>query len=376
MNNNLKKRNLKKKISLLISSLSGGGAETVSVSIANSFAERGWYVDLIVLNLRNETYLKRVSKKVNLVILKKNNARFAVLPLLKYLYEKKPNIFLVFNYELTIILVLLRKIFRFKIKIISRNINTFSIKINELNKNLWTNYVVVPLIKFFYQKIDYVINQCQGMQIDLIKVYPGLYNNSCIIYNPISKHIADYVNSNDLDKIKKQNYLLCVGRLEKQKGFHFAIEGFADLAKKIPNLRLKILGEGKMKQQLKEIAKTHGIDDRVDFEGFKKDTIPYYLYAKATVLTSLYEGFPNVLIESIALGTPVVSFDCPSGPSEIIKEGINGYLVEYKSVEDLKDKLFAVMSNQFSIKKMNSTVKKYDAKKIIERYENLLNVYI
>jgi len=65
----------------------------------------------------------------------------------------------------------------------------------------------------------------------------------------------------------------------------------------------------------------------VGFEGFKKDMIPYYLSAKATVLTPLYEGFPNVLVESITLGTPAIAFNCPSRPSEIIVDGINGFLV-------------------------------------------------
>ena len=91
---------------------------------------------------------------------------------------------------------------------------------------------------------------------------------------------------------------------------------------------------------------------------FQKNIIPYYLYAKATILTSFYEGYPNVLIESIALGTPVVSFDCKSGPSEIIQNNKNGYLVRYLDVEDLKDKISQILITNFNREDVINTVKK------------------
>ena len=85
----------KKKIVLLSSSLAGGGAEGVCVSIANSFVEKGWEVDLLVLNLNNETFQNRLSKKVNLIILNVNHARYSGISILKYIYKNKPEILLV-----------------------------------------------------------------------------------------------------------------------------------------------------------------------------------------------------------------------------------------------------------------------------------------
>ena len=363
----------KKKIVLLSSSLAGGGTEGVCVSIANSIADMGWQVDLVVLNLNDEVYLDRISKNVNLVVLSVSHARFSSIPLLKYIYKNKPKIILVFNYELSVMLVILRLILRLRIKIISRNMSTLSIRIKQFKqKNFWAKYVVGPLINYFYHKIDHVVNQCSGMQDDLIAVHPQLYQRSSIIYNPIASHILDYVSMHDLNKINKKNYLLCVGRLEEVKAYHYAIEGFAGIVDRFPNLRLKIVGQGSLESELKQKTMELSISNRVDFEGFQKNIIPYYLHAQATILTSLYEGYPNVLIESIALGTPVIAFNCPSGPNEIIKEHINGHLVRYLDVKDLQNKLCKVLIANFKREDIVSTVKKNQIQYVSKLYDKLI----
>ena len=165
------------------------------------------------------------------------------------------------------------------------------------------------------------------MRDDLISIYSQLSKKTEVIFNPIPNQLIEYASKNDLSKIKKENYLLCIGRLEKIKGFHHAIKAFAGIVQKYPYLRLKVVGKGS-EINLKQMAKKHSVADKVDFEGFKKDIIPYYLKARVTILPSLYEGYPNVLIESISMNTPVIAFDCPSGPNEIIIDGRNGYLVK------------------------------------------------
>lgn len=336
---------VRNKITLFISSLAGGGSEGVCVNVANGLADHGWQVDLVVLHTNNSAYLKRVSHKVNLVVLGIDHARHAPLPLLRYIRQHKPEKMLVFNYELAVLAVMLRSLFRFKTKIIARNINTFS-KNTTQPQGIWQRYIVTPLINHFYGKCDHIINQCQAMRDDLISVFPNLADKTSVIYNPVAKHVEDYAKAYDLTQVEKQDYLLCVGRLEKQKAFHYAIEGFAGIANDFPTLRLKIVGQGSLEQSLKQCAQDLGVADRVDFEGFQADMIPYYLHAKATLLTSLYEGFPNVLIESITLGTPVVAFDCPSGPREIIQEGVNGYLADYQLVASLERKCRLVLEDK------------------------------
>ena len=371
------KKNINKKITIMISTLCGGGAEGVCVSIANDFVKNGWKVDLIILNLQDESFLDLLSNKINLIVLNVKHARYSIIPLIKYLFKEEVKTVLIFNYELTIILLILRKILKLKIKIISRNINTLSIKLKFLSEqNLWSKYIVRPLIKYFYDKADHVINQCEAMHKDLILNFPKLYSNSSVIYNPLSKKILDYSNEHNLNEIKKENYLLCVGRLEKQKAFHLAIEAFAGVADKFKNLRLKIVGKGSLKNELKQKASDCFVENKVDFEGFQKDIIPYYLFAKGTLLTSYYEGYPNVLIESIAMNTPVISFDSPSGPNEIIQNGVNGYLVNYLDTNDLKNKISILLQKKFDYQKLKISIEKNQNKHIFKQYEDLVNSFI
>lgn len=361
-----------KKITILISSLSGGGAEGVCVNIANGLADNGWQVDLLVLHTHNAAYVDLISQKVNLAVLGVNHARLASLPLLRYIRQHKPEKLLVFNYELAVLTVMLRSVFHFNTKIIARNINTFSKNITQ-PQGMWLRYIVSPLINKLYSKCDHIINQCHAMRDDLISVFPHLKDKTSVIYNPVAKSIEDYAKSHDLNKVVKQDYLLCVGRLEKQKAFHYAIEGFAGIANQYPTLRLKIVGKGSLEQSLKQCAIDLGVADRVDFEGFKSDIIPYYLHAKATLLTSLYEGFPNVLIESITLGTPVISFDCPSGPREIIKNGVNGYLVKTQCLESLWVSLTKLQHHRFDMKAILATAEKNSMKAIISTYDTIIS---
>ena len=116
-----------KNITFLISSLSGGGSEALCVNLANSFAELGWKVNLVVLNMKNSVYHERLSNNVNFTILDVRHALYSPYKLIKYLLVNKPKKILVFTYELTSIIVLIKKLLGLNLKIIARNRNTMSL---------------------------------------------------------------------------------------------------------------------------------------------------------------------------------------------------------------------------------------------------------
>lgn len=359
-----------KKITFFISSLGGGGAEGVCVNIANSLSERGWQVTLLVLHLNNSVYHKRLNDKVELVVLGINHARHALVPLYKYLVKQRPEKILVFYYELTAILIMLRSIMKYKFTIITRNVNTLSYNRKDTEISV-RKYLYRCLVDNLYKKSDHFINQCNGMRDDLISLYDINKDKISVIYNPINNIVEKYAMNLDFNSIKKENYLLCVGRLENQKSFHYAIEAFSNIKAEYPDLRLKIVGQGGLEAELKSLASKLDVSNKVDFEGFQDDIIPYYLKARMVLLSSLYEGFPNVLIESIALGTPVVAFDCPSGPKEIIIDDVNGYLVKYLCVGHFSDCIRKALNKKWVPEIISLTSNKYKINDVIVNYENV-----
>lgn len=357
-----------KKVTFFISSLNGGGAEGVCINLANALSKRGWNITIVILNLNNAEYKNRIEDSVELISLNVSNSRYAFFKMRKLLIDNNIQKVVAFDYIMTILLVLIRATLKSKFYIIMRNINTLSQKKNM--KKTFKQKIVYSLLNKIFYKVDHIVNQCNAMKDDLLFLHNLNPRNVSVIYNPVNKKLED-ISIISLD-IKKEDFFLCVGRLEKQKSFEYAIKAFANVSKLYPSLRLKIVGKGSLEKYLKGVSFEYGVRDRIDFEGFQEDIIPYYKKARATILTSLYEGFPNVLIESITLGTPVVSFDCPSGPNEIIEEGLNGYLVEYKNMDDLTSKMLKVIESKFEYKTIASTSKKYSVENIINRWENLL----
>ena len=360
--------NKNKEVFFLINSLGGGGAEGVCVSLANGLYDRGWKVTLVVLHLNNAVRHKELNKGVRLIVLGKDHARTAPIALWKFLKEQKPHQILVFNHQLAVLLVFLRAILFIDFKIVARNINTLSQK-KALETSFWHKYIVQGITKLLYRKVDRIVAQSQGMAEDLVSFYSVAEDKITTIHNPVSAVIENYT---PLGQMQKKDYLLCVGRLEEQKAFHYAISAFAAVAPDYPDLRLKVVGKGSLGIRLKEQTRLLGVADRVDFEGYQTDMIPYYLEAKATLLTSLYEGFPNVLVESIALGTPVVAFDCQSGPSEIVIDGVNGFLVTHLDVVELEAALRRCLEKDWCREEIVRTAAKFDSEKILLRYESVL----
>ncbi|MCF2848678.1 glycosyltransferase [Pseudoalteromonas sp. ACER1] len=358
-----------KNITFFISSLAGGGAERVCVNIANGLADKGWSVTLVVLHLDREVYKNELNNEIKLISLDVLNARYSPFKIYKYLKKNESDRVVVFNYELAVILILIRTLTRLNFSLIARNINSLSEKMLHHGGGV-RHKVLYFLMRKIYQKADYIVNQCESMQDDLASVIPSVRSKSCVIYNPVNSTLSER-KSDELSS--ESEFILCVGRLEKQKAFHYALQSFSIVSKNYPKLRLKIVGTGSLEAELKALSTELKVADKVDFEGFNSNIAKYYRNAKATLLTSLYEGFPNVLIESISLGTPVISFDCKSGPSEIVINKVNGYLIEFQNIELMASAISKTLDNPFLSKDIIDTSAPFSKDVIIQQWEKLID---
>jgi glycosyltransferase involved in cell wall biosynthesis len=156
-----------------------------------------------------------------------------------------------------------------------------------------------------------------------------------VIPNPVAPGVLP-VHSDKNDKREKAGHVVVgMGRLVEQKGFDLLLEAFSRVAPRHPDWSLKILGEGPLKSQLKAQTQKLNLAARVEFTGALADPFAVLHTADLFVFSSRFEGFGNALCEAMACGLPAISFDCPSGPSEIIRNGIDGVLVPVEDVSAL-----------------------------------------
>ena len=353
------------KITFLIGSLSGGGSEGVCVNVANGLAARGWNVNLVCMNLDRKEHLDKISEKVNLINLKISRFTLSFIPILRYLKKNNTEYVVCFHYFFASQLVLQKFLLKNQFKIIARNNTSLLQDAKYYFNSKILNKLIFKLVKILYHRVDYSIAQCEDMKFDLIKNFNFTSSKVKVILNPVSYEIE---NSYKSTKILKENFILVVGRLSKEKRHDIAIKVFAKVKEKFPDLKLKIAGQGREEDFLKKVAKKNRVDNSVEFLGFQKDLISFYKKARLTLMTSSYEGFPNVLIESITLGTPVVSFDCPTGPREIIQDGINGFLVDNDEVS-LEKKIIKALKRDWNIQSVHNTAVDHKHEKVIEEYE-------
>lgn len=357
-------------INMLINSLGGGGTERVCVRLANEFILKGYNVNIFVYKYTPESYLGELHENVKVYYLGIVSLKHNPLKLLKIKQNIQGNKLLVFNPQAAIAIEMFNILRMCDIEVILRINNTLSIAAG--NKGKFHHFLIEPFMKIFFRRISKIICQSTGMYRDIKKNYHVKDNCLVIIGNPISLITAS--KAEVIESEKNEKYILYVGRLAPQKSIHYSIKSFVTVSKKFPSVKFLIIGEGECKASLTEQVLELGLEKKVLFLGHQADTISYYKNAELTILSSLYEGFPNVLLESIICGTPVVSFDCPSGPEDIIKNGVNGYLSSYLDEFDLAKNIELALEREWDRKEIKDTIDDYSSDKIANQYLHALEM--
>ena len=206
---------------------------------------------------------------------------------------------------------------------------------------------------------------------------PQIQLRGCVIPNPSpSVDIHEHSSGKVLDKPS----LIAVGRLEEQKGFDLLLQAFAKLKDRYPEWKLIVLGEGSLRSELESLRNQLGLAERVDFRGVVKNPHDFLKQADIFVMSSRFEGFPNALCEAMACGLPVISTDCPSGPREIIREDIDGILVPNEDVSALAAAMERLMCGEEERKRLAArapeVTERFSLEKVMGMWEALINEVI
>ena len=284
-------------IVIILPSLAGGGAEKVIINLVENLDRKYFYVNLILINSSGP--LRPMISNSEIINLNFNNFRNSIPILLKKIYLIKPKVILSTFPYITLSLLFLRPFFFKKSIIISREPNMVSPSLD----NSSFSKVFKVMHKYLMPKADRVVVTSIAMKKDLIN--RGISESKLVlIYNPI-----DSLNLRNINKIirtpGKGLRLISVGRLVKQKGYDRLIP----LLKDIKNIQLTILGTGPELNNLKNLTKLNNIEDQVSFLGFVKNPSSYIVGSDYFILPSRWEGLPNSALESLVLGTPVISFE-------------------------------------------------------------------
>lgn len=363
------------KVYIFIAHMGVGGAERVCVTLANEMVKAGREVHIIVLNLNNDVNTHLLSEKCIIHTLNVSRLRYTALAMLRFVKREKPESMLVFGNEMGIILNQLRKLHLIQLKIVLRVLNNVNISLKKEDD-------ISPIVEKYLKKqqkqlkdMDFVVAQCKGMEEMLLEKDLVDRDKLQYIYNPYNEtliHQVEQVRQCKQTECETKN-IYFIGRLDPQKNLEDLIHAFAIVTKRMDNVKLHLVGDGLLAANHKELVKKMGISDKVIFEGLRKDMENVYAYADLVVLCSEYEGMPNCLIEAIACGIPIVSYDCPIGPAEIVVDGTNGFLVPFGERQQMADKMQQALETSWNRAQICETANKFYATHIAAQYLEILD---
>jgi glycosyltransferase involved in cell wall biosynthesis len=362
----------KKRIAFFIPSMTGGGAERVALNLIKEFSAQGWAVDLI-LNHAGGVFLPLVPDTVRVIPLNTSSFFSKVNQIAKYLRSENPQ-FLISLLDRVNVCGFAKVTSRSAVKVI---LSIHSITSEEFSENFGFLTSLKPyFMRFSYYLADAIVPVSQGVSDDLGRLLRSNSSKVKVIYNPIvSPEIlskAQLFVEHPWFSRQDAPVFLSVGRLSPAKDFPTLLKAFALVRQKM-NAKLVVLGEGEERSNLEQLIRQLNIKDDVDLHGFVDNPYKYIANSSSFVLSSKYEGFGNVLVEALALGKPIVSTDCPSGPSEILDGGKYGKLVPVGDVDALALAMIESLSIDNDVQWAKARSEMFSTAQIAQNYMDLLN---
>jgi len=359
------------RLTFVIHQISAGGAERVLTLLANELCKKGWSVTLLTLDSGREPVFFELHSGVQhwpLSLKREQGGWWKAVKvhflrpwvLRRAIRKSRPDAVIAFI-DLMNILTLIATIgLKIPVIVSERSHPAFNISkfLSLLRQVVYKRSACLVLTT--YDKLSFFSSSIQ--------------KNSRIIPNPVL--VPDY-SGPTLRSETNSKTLMAMGGLREVKGFDLLLKAFAPLCNKFPEWMLEIWGEGVQRENLESLRDELGLRERVRFPGLTKENYKTMSRADIFVLSSRTEGWSLVVGEAMACGLPVVSFDCPSGPSEMIQDGVNGLLVPPENIQELSSSLERLMASGELRNTLGEQARKitesYSLNKIVQSWEELIS---
>lgn len=348
----------RKSVFFILPDLHAGGAERIVTTIANALPAEQFSASLMLLR-KEGTYLDILKEEVEVIDLKTQRIRNALWPIFREIRRRKPDIVFCGFGEVNAFMAPFLKFFP-KTRFIARETNVVSEHVTRKE---------ILFFYRFYENFDKIICQSDDMFRDLVdnfKVHPRRLEK---INNPVDFAFIDekIATAQKPEAFSAEfRHVVAIGNLSSRKGFDRLLQVFSRLRHE--KIQLHILGDGRDRERLLNLKSTLQLEN-VIFHGLQKNPYPFLYHADLFVLSSRYEGFPNVLLEAGACGCYALANNCKGGISEIIENGINGEIAAIEETEAFARKIVSLVSQNHHRERIRESVKsRFSKELILEKY--------
>lgn len=361
-------------ISLFVNNLAVGGAQRVIANLSSEFYNRGRDIEIVLMQAQGDL-LSDIPDAVPIVNLNTTPFIPAVQALRRYIRQNSPDVLISTINMPNLVSIIATELTNTDTRHIVRMANTPSKKSSTYSDGPWTDRLIPFLMRFLYPRANQIIALSHGLADDLVQGYGVDPARIEVIYNPT---VTDKLLEKAQEPVNHEwfndsqiDVVLGVGSLSKQKAFPTLLRAFASV-KRERSTRLLILGGGPERSTLEALCGDLGITDRVELPGAVANPYRYMANADVFALSSQFEGCPNVLIEAMACGCPVVATDCPNGPSEILEGGRYGPLVPVGDDRKLAEALEEVLEEPLDSDLLRTRAQDFHVCSIANLYEEVI----